>query len=453
MNRIVAVIACSCVSFTISRAAEPGNDAERYWPQWRGPQATGVAPHADPPLEWSETKNVRWKVKIPGRGSATPIIWGDRVYIQTAIETDKPAPADQQAEAEPTERQGRRGRPRWGGGPKPTNLYKFCVMALDRRTGKVVWEHTVCEALPHEGGHQYATYASNSPVTDGRHFLAYFGSRGLYCFDMQGKLLWQKDFGDMRTRASFGEGSSPTLYGNAIVVNWDHEGDSFIVALDKQTGEQRWRVARDEITSWATPIVVDPGSGPQVIASAAKFIRGYDLASGEVIWKCGGMTNNVIPCPVFGHGLLYALSGFRGSALLAIRIDGARGDITGSESIAWQHDKGTPYVPSPLLYGDTLYFLSGNKAILSCFDAQSGKEHYGRQRLEGLREVFASPVGAHNHVYIAGREGTTLVLARGPEFRVLATNSLEERFDASPAIVDNELYLRGHDYLYCIAPD
>ena len=255
------------------------------------------------------------------------------------------------------------------------------------------------------------------------------------------------------TRRGFGEGSSPTLYGDTIVINWDHEGTSFIMALDTRTGEELWKVDRDEITSWATPIVVEQDGKPQVIANATNRTRGYDLATGEVIWECGGMTLNTIPSPVAANGMVYVTSGFRGNALQAIRLAEARGDITDSEAVVWQHDRDTPYVPSPLLYGDTLYFLKHNSSILSCFNSETGQAYYGRQRLQGITEIYASPVGASNRVYLAGRDGTTLVIKHGPTFEVLAQNVLDDGFDASPAIVDKEIYLRGRKYLYCIASD
>ena len=483
----VLVVTCACVL-----ASEPG--AEKYWPQWRGPLATGVAPYGDPPIVWSEDKNIRWKVAIPGSGHGAPIIWGERVYILTAIKTDRKVasaagredeprralrgrddagprqdldPAGFQtrrqrsgegrAQGRPQRRGGREGRGRgrgrggFGRGAKPTNIYQFVVMALDRKTGKTVWQRTAVEELPHEGGHQSGSKASASPVTDGEHLIAFFGSRGLFCYDMQGKLQWKKDLGDMRTRLGFGEGSSPALYGDTVVVTWDHEGDSFIIALDKKTGKQLWKVDRDEHTSWATPVIVEANGKAQVIASATNRIRSYDLATGKEIWQCGGMTANTIPTPVVGHGLLYAISGFRGASLQAIRYAEAKGDITGTKAVVWTHDKGTPYVPSPMLYDDTLYFLDNNRAILSCFDAVSGKPHYLRERLEGARGFYASPVGAAGRVYLASQQGATLVLKRGPKLEVLATNELDDGFDASPAIAGNEIYLRGRKYLYCIA--
>lgn len=453
MMKTATVFLCMACVAVIACVSAPSPDVEKYWPQWRGPEASGVAPHGKPPLEWSETRNIRWKVEIPGKGNATPIVWGDRVYVQTAVKTDQPADTAASADGSSPERHGRRGRS-WMGTVQPTHIYEFSIHALDRRTGKTVWQKTLCKELPHEGGHRDASQASNSPVTDGRHIFAYFGSRGFYCLDMRGKVIWEKHFGKMHTRMGFGEGSSPALYGDTVVVNWDHEGQSFIVALDKKTGRQRWKVDRDEHTSWATPLIVVADGRPQVVTSATHRIRSYDLNTGELIWQCAGMTPNVVPSPVCGDGLVYALSGFRGHALQAIRYGDARGDITDSSSVAWKYDgKGTPYVPSPLLYGDALYFLDNNRAILSCVDAKSGTPHYTRQRLDGVQGVYASPVGADGRVYIVGLNGAAAVVKRGPAFQLLATNVLEDGFSASPAIVDGEIYLRGEKFLYCIAAD
>jgi len=324
-------------------------------------------------------------------------------------------------------------------------------MALDRQSGKTVWSHTVREVVPHESGHRDASQASGSPITDGEHLFAHFGSRGLYCFDMQGKLIWEKDLGKMTTRNGFGEGSSPVLHGNTIVVNWDHEGDSFIVALDKNTGAERWRKSRDEATSWSTPLIVQPDKTPQVIVSAANRIRAYDLANGDIVWQCGGLGANCIPSPVADSGQVYAMSGYRNGVALAIRYPGAKGDVTDSASVAWKISSGTPYVPSPALYGEVLYFLQKNTGILSCYNTKTGKAHYTNQRLEGISGVYASLVAAADRVYIVGRGGTTQVLKHGPKYQVLATNKLDDEFDSSPAIAGDELYLRGRTYLYCIA--
>lgn len=427
-------------------AGEPNSDYAHNWPQWRGPLATGVAPHANPPVQWSESENVRWKVEVPGTGHASPVIWDTHVYVQTAIETEQTV--DEKTIAEVRENQ-----PRWmrNRGVAPTSIQQFVILALNRQDGTIAWKKILREEYPHEGTHRDATWASNSPVTDGEGIIAYFGSRGLYCLDMQGNVLWEKDLGDMRTRNGFGEGSSPALYDDVVVVNWDHEGDSFIVALDRTSGAELWKKERDEVTSWSTPIIVEVEGEPQVIVNATGHTRGYDLQTGQVIWQAQGMTVNTISSPVYDNGLVYVMSGFRGSMLQAIRLADASGELDDSASMVWTHDRDTPYVPSPLLYDNYLYFLKVNSGILSCFNARTGEPYYGPERLDDIKNIYASPVGAADRVYLTGREGTTMVLEKGPELRVLASNSLDDRFDASAAIVGNELYLRGHRFMYCLA--
>jgi len=333
---------------------------------------------------------------------------------------------------------------------KPTEAYQFALLCLDRQTGKTLWQGIAREAVPHEGAHRDHGFASFSPVTDGQRLFAYFGSRGLHCFDLQGNRKWEKDLGRMQTKNSFGEGSSPVLFGKTLVVNWDHEGDDFIAAFDSETGRELWRQPRDEDTSWATPLVVQHEGKAQVVTSATRKVRSYDLASGKLLWECAGMTGNVVPTPVSDFGLLYAISGFRGSALLAIRL-GRSGDLTGSDAIAWSHKKSTPYVPSPLLYGERLYFFAGNNGVLSCFDAQSGRALIDAERLEALQGVYASPIGAAGRVYLVGRNGATVVIKDAEKLEVLATNRLDEKIDASPVAVGKELLLRGQEHLYCIA--
>ncbi|MCI0744707.1 MAG: PQQ-like beta-propeller repeat protein [Verrucomicrobia subdivision 3 bacterium] len=425
--------------------------ADQNWPQWRGPLGTGVAPHADPPVKWSETQNVKWKSRIPGFGTSTPIIWDNLVLIHTAISTAKAEPPVTPS-AEPAAESGE--RPRRGGGgrrsEKPTEPYQFTVVALDRATGNALWQKNLRQEVPHEGHHPDHGFASASPVTDGQQIISYFGSRGLYCLDMKGNVLWQKDLGKMQTRNSFGEGSSPALQGNVVVVNWDHEGADFIAAFDKLSGKELWRQPRSEPSGWSTPLVVKHDNRLQVIVNGTEKIRSYDLATGRFNWECGGMTANAIPTPVAGHGMAFVTSGFRGSALLAIKL-GRTGDLTGTDAIAWSHNKGTPYVPSPLLYDNVLYFFAGNNATLSCFDAKTGKANYEAERLSGMFGMYASPVGAAGRVYIVGRDGGAVVLRKSGTVETLATNKLDDKFDASPAAVGKELFLRGHDYVYCIA--
>lgn len=447
MRNIVVIFVCL---FTISVSAwtsEASPNIDENWHQWRGPDSTGVAPHGDPPVEWSETNNVRWKIEIPGKGHSSPVIWENRIFVTTATETD--SVVEQKSGDD-------ENIPDWqrGSTKRTDKIHKFDVLAINRKDGSILWQKTVREELPHERTHSDGSWASNSPVTDGEYVYAFFGSRGLYCFDMQGKLIWEKDLGKMQIKLSFGEGSSPALYGDILVVNWDHEGDSFIVALNKKTGEEIWKLDRNEKTSWSTPLILEHGGKTHVIVSATNRVKSYNINTGEVLWEVGGMTGNVIPHPVYSNNIIYVMSGFRGNALLAINLDMASGDITDSDAIVWQYsEKETPYTPSPLLYGDTLYFLRRNDGYLSCFDAATGKIHYAGQKLEGIKQTYVSPVGASERVYVTGQSGVTIVINRGPDFKILATNSLDDEFSASPAIVDKEIYLRGHRHLYRISLD
>lgn len=434
MKNFAIAGACFCFLSTATSVAEPPFDATRFWPQWRGPDATGVAPYGHPPTQWSETQNIRWKVEIPGSGSSTPIIWGDKVFVLTAVPVGEPVKTE--TDQKPKE--------------PPTQVRQFSIFAISRQDGKVLWKRIAREEIPHQGKHDTSTWAPGSPVTDGEHVFAYFGSRGLYAFDMGGNLLWEKDLGNLTIRFDFGEGTSPALHEDRIIISSDHEGQSFIVVLDKRTGREIWRVNREENTSWATPIVVVHNGSRQIITSGTSRVRSYDFRTGDLIWQSSGMTFNTIPSPVAGDGMVFVTSGFRGNALLAIRLSDAKGDITDSSAIVWSYDRDTPYVPSPLLYGDAIYFLKSNSGVVSSFNAKTGKENY-QMRLKEIPNVYASPVGAANRIYISGREGATVVLEHGPEFKILAVNSLDEGFDASPAVVDNEIYLRGQQYLYCIS--
>ena len=417
-------------------AAMPAAQHTQYWPQWRGPAATGVSRTAKPPLEWSESKNVRWKVELPGRGSSTPVVWGDRLYVLTA------APVGVELAASHDSR-GSKGQ---------FVPHRMMVLALDRKTGKTVWERTAREQTPHEGHHQqFGTWASSSAVTDGGVVIASFESRGIYAYDMNGKLLWEADLGDKQMRNQFGEGSTPALYKDRLVVVWDHQGESFIAALDKRTGKELWRTKRDETDSWATPLVVENGGKAQVVTGAMNRVRSYDLATGAVVWETAGLTANPIPSPVSADGLVILMSGYRGNTLKAVKLAEAKGDITNTPALAWTYDRDTPYVPSPLLYDSILYFLKGNTGVLSAFDAKSGKPHYQLQRIEGVPNVFASPVGADGKLIVLGQDGSAAVLKHGPTYEVIGVNKLDDRFDASPALVGGELYLRGYRYLYCVA--
>jgi outer membrane protein assembly factor BamB len=432
--------------------------AETSWPNWRGPEFTGVAPGCNPPTVWSETQNIKWKVKLTGDGSdGSPIVWKDKIFFQTAVKTDKPVavavPADlplittaEMASPPPPPGGQRRGGNR--GNQAPTNIYQFNLVCMDRATGKVLWEKTACEAAPHQGHHGDHGYASFSPVTDGKYVWASFGSQGMYCFDVDGKLIWKQDLVKMKTR--FGEGNSPAIAGDAVIVVADNETESWIWAFNKTTGETIWKKQRDETTTHATPLVLTVAGKMQVIVSATNKIRAYDAKTGDVIWECGGMTGNVIPTPVADSEMVYCTSGFRGSMLQAIKL-GRTGDLTGTDAVVWQVKEATPYVPSPILYDGKIYVFSVNDAILSCYDAKTGKPFYVKQKLDEMKNIYAAPVGANGNVYCAGRNGVTYVLKNADAYEVVSINKLDDGLDATPAIVDNEIFLKGKQYMYCIA--
>jgi outer membrane protein assembly factor BamB len=430
-----ALFVAACLAINITFADEVDARRDRNWPQWRGPRADGMAPHGDPPVEWSEDKNIRWKVPVPGEGSATPIIWDDRVFLATAIETDRETPQPPAADDAKTQ--------------PPAKIFQFVVLCLDRATGRELWRQVACEEVPHEGRHPTNTYASASPVTDGQRLYVWFGSRGLFCFDLDGNPLWQRHLGRLRTRFGWGEGASPAVHGDWVVANCDQEEQSFLAAIDAATGEIRWRVDRDEVTSWATPLIVEQQGRMQVVVNGTNRVRGYDLETGSVIWECGGQTVNAIPSPLAMGDAVLCMSGYRGACARAIPLN-ARGDITDSDTILWRHDEGTPYVPSPIVVGGRVYFTAANIGVLTCLDAATGAAVYDRQRLPGLSNVYASPASAAGRIYFVGRDGATVVLRDGPALDVLATNQLDDPIDASPAIVGRQMFLRGARHLYCI---
>jgi outer membrane protein assembly factor BamB len=289
-------------------------------------------------------------------------------------------------------------------------------------------------------------------MTDGERLYVWFGSRGIFCFDLGGKLLWKRDLGDMRSRYGWGEATSPVVHGEDVIINWDHEDQSFLAALNAKTGETRWKVDRDEVTSWATPLVVEHDGATQIVVNGTKRARGYSLEDGKELWACGGQTVNAIPSPVRLGENVIVMSGYTGSTAVSIPLS-ARGDITGTKTVRWEVDEGTPYVPSPLLVGERLYFTRKNRAILTCINARTGERIYGPERLPGIRSLYASPVAAAGRVYFVGRDGNAVVLKDGDAFKVLAENKLEAAIDASPAIVGGQMFLRGRSSLYCIAEE
>lgn len=397
----------------------PGASAEQ-WPHWRGPTGNGVAPGANPPLEFGPDKNLKWKVPIPGDGSSSPVLWDNQVFVTTAVPSGN-----------------------------ATKEYDFRILAIDRGTGRVRWSQSAVVATPHDRTHETNSFASASPCTDGSHVYAHFGSRGLYCYTMDGTLVWKRDFGDMRIRNGFGEGSSPTLADNLILVPWDHEGKSMLYALDKQTGEPVWETPRDEPSCWATPLVVSDASGrKQIVMNGQTAARGYDLKTGEELWRCGGQSQRPCASAVGTDGVAYVASGFRGSFIGAFDLSG-RGDLKGSKHLLWSQSKDTPDVASPLLSDGRLYYYKEKTGLLTCVDAKTGKTHFSATRVPGVNRTYASPVAAAGRIYLTDRDGTITVIEDAPKFRVLATNLVEEGVDATPALAGNELVIRGEKHVFC----
>jgi outer membrane protein assembly factor BamB len=410
------------------------------WKQWRGPFATGMAA-GDAPLRWSDTSGVTWKVAIPGRGHSTPVVVGNRLFLTTAVPTGRAA-----ATPATSSRRGGGG----GGGANADLEHRFEVMAIDRGTGRTVWQRTATVATPHEGYHRtYGSFASNSPVTDGQRLYAFFGSRGLFVYSLEGVLLWQKDFGvKLRMDGAFGEGTAPVLHDGRLLVLFDHLDRGFLAVLDAATGREILRIPRPERYNWAAPFVATHVGRRQIIVNG-ETTRGYDYETGEELWRAGGLGENSVPQMVQHGDLVFAMSGHTIKMLMAIRL-GRRGDLTGTDAIVWSTARAVSYTPSPLLHDGKLYVVS-DAGLVSSLDAATGRLFWGPERLPKPYSFKASPVGAGNKAYLATEEGDVVVLRLGDRFEVLATNTLQDQsFIASPVVIDASIYLRSRTHLFRI---
>ncbi len=423
--------------------ADELSELRNQWPQWRGPLASGVAPNARPPVTWSETENVRWKVDLPGQGHSTPVIWGEHLFLTLAV------PVGDAFEPVRAEAAGAHDN------AEVSRRYAFKAAAIRRSDGATAWSRTVRTEIPWQGRHLSGSFASPSPVTDGEVLVAPFGSQGIYGLSLDGEVLWERDFGVMQIKHAHGEGGSPALYGDTVVLAWDHEGPSFLVALDRKTGVDRWRIQREQGTSWSTPIVIDTdgrGSGKAtVVVAGTDQLRGHDLATGRELWHVGGLSANVVASPVAVGSRVYAGSSYEHQVFFGVETEGAQGDLTGTEHVLWSRSRGTPYVPSPLLYDGVLYFHNHYQGVLTRVDAAEGHERPGPMRLPGIRNVYGSPVAADGRVYVTDLHGTTVVLSHSDEPEVLARNQLDDSFSASAVLAGRDLYLRGHSFLYALA--
>jgi len=424
----------------LATAGDFETDKLTNWHHWRGPNADGFAPKADPPTKWDAKTNIKWKVELPGKGSATPIVWGDRIFVLTAVKTERVAKDSELPKPDPKFKTAT---------TPPTHFYKFLVLCLDRNTGKMLWEKVAAERVPHEGIHETHSYAAGSPTTDGKFLYASFGSFGTFCYDFDGKLKWERDLGLMHTRLGWGEAVTPVIDGDSLLVNYDQEADSMLYCLEAGTGKTRWVAKRDEKTTWHTPLIVEHAGKKQVVTNGTTRIRSYDLATGDIVWQCAGMTVNPIPSPLKVGESAVCVSGYKGAAAVSVPL-ASKGDLGTDGKVNWRFGAGLPYVPSPVLIGDNLYFTERNDGLLTILDAKKGKVILSKERLPQVKSFYGSPVAANGRVYFTDRNGTTVVLKVGDTADLLSVNKLADTIDASPVLIGKQLFLRGEKFLYCI---
>ena len=413
------------------------------WPQWRGPDGSGISTEKNLPASWTPKTNIKWKAAIPGRGHSSPIVWGNRVFVTTAVEGDV-VPGAKAAKHMLGDKEF--VHPDSVGADRK---HQFKVIALNRESGKVVWEVTAWEGTPYDNRHRKSSYAASTPATDGKMVYAFFGTEGLYAYDFNGKLAWKANLGNM-ANLGMGTGTSPILFENLVIVQCDEDNGegSFIVALDKKTGKEAWRTPRKIQISWSTPLLVKTATRSELITSGTEHVISYDPATGKELWRHKGLESNAIPSPVANNDTVYLVAGFPAKIAMAIKLGGS-GDLTGTPNVPWKYAKGTAYVPSPILYGDYLY-LTTDRGILTCIDAKTGEVKYEGGRIPIPATFTASPVAFEGKILMTSEDGDTFIVKAGPKHEVLATNSVGEPVYASPAIADGRIFIRGEKNLYCI---
>jgi len=447
--RLIAITAAALLPVSLLSAA--GQD-DGNWPSFRGSFANGVAEGQALPLQWNVPKGemLRFKVAIPGLAHSSPIVFGERLYLTTAVSS----------EAGATFKPGLYGS---GDASADRSVHEWQVICLEKSSGKILWQKTATKGVPRDKRHIKATYANSTPATDGEHVVAFFGSQGVFCFGTDGEMLWQRDLGRLDVGAydlpgyEWGSASSPVIWDGKVFVQCDTQKDSFLMALDVKTGETVWNTLRDELPSWGTPTVYPGGEGQraELITNGSNFIRGYDLATGDELWRLGGSSKITAPTPVFADRLIIVASGRAPERpVFAIRA-GAEGDITlpknrsGNESVAWSLTRRGPYMPTPLIYQKRVYVLN-NDGPFACYDLSTGAEIY-RLRLPHRGDGFsASPVAADGRIYLASESGNVFVIKAGDDFELLATNEIGEPIMATPAISGGTIFVRGSEHLFAI---
>lgn len=430
-------LALAGLSFVAGKASA-GN-----WPQWRGPDGSGISNEKNLPTEWSPTKNIKWKTPIEGRAHSSPIVWGNKVFITTAIEgVEVPG-----AKAVKHTFDGKEFLHPDSVGSNRKQTFK--VIALDRDSGKILWQATAWEGTPYDDRHRKSSYAASTPATDGKFVYAFFGTEGLYAYDFKGKLAWKAQLGNLGT-VGMGTGTSPIISDKLVIIQCDEENGaaSFIVALDKSTGKEVWRTPRKVQVSWSTPLLVRGAKRTELITSGTESIISYDPATGKELWTHKGLESNAIPSPVANNDMVFIMAGYPAKIALAIRL-GQSGDLTGTPNVPWKYEKGTAYVPSPILYGDYLY-LTTDRGILTCIDAKTGEVKYEGGRIPVPATFTASPVAFEGKILMTSEDGDTFIVKSGPKHEVIGTNSVGEAVYASPAIADGRIYIRAEKHIYAI---
>jgi len=415
--------------------------ADGAWPQWRGPSGQGTSDETNLPAQWSPETNIKWKATIPGRGHSSPIVWGNRIFLTTAIEGELVPGAKAVKHMD--------GDKEFihpdsvGANHKQT----FKVLCIDRGTGKILWTQTAFEGTPYDDRHRKSSFASSTPATDGKSVFAFFGTEGLYAYDMAGKLLWKADLGKLGT-VGMGTGTSPVLYKDVVILQCDEENgaSSFIVGIDKKTGKEVWRTPRKVQVSWSTPLLVQTAKRAELITSGNEFVIAYDPATGKELWRHKGVDSNAIPSPVANSDRVFISAGFPAKIAMAINLGGT-GDL--AEAVAWKYEKGTAYVPSPILYGEYLY-LTSDRGVLTCLDAKTGEVKYEGGRVPVPATFTASPIAFDGKILLTSEDGDTFIVKAGPKHEIVGTNSVGEPVYASPAVADGNIFIRGERNLYCI---
>ena len=439
----------SCVFVAAAIVASAGSPSAQNWPMFRGPAASGVADGTPTPVKWdiASGENVLWKTPLAGVAVSSPIVWGDRVFVSTAVGSDPSAGirTGLYGDVEPA---------------KDVSKHAWKLVALDKRTGKLLWERVAHEGIPKTKRHPKSSQATATPVTDGQHVIVSFGSEGLYAYDMDGKPLWNRDLGVLNAGwfydpdYEWGVGSSPIIWKNLVIVQCDIQKNSFIAAFDVATGQPVWRTAREEIPSWSTPAIFENNGRTELVTQATTFIRGYDVTNGKELWRLSGNSEITIPTPIVGPGVIIVTNGYRGVQPIFAIKPGASGDITlkdgqtQSPFITWSTNRGGPYIPTPIVYGDHLYVLANN-GVLAAYDVRTGARVY-QERVGPGGSFSASPVAADGKIYLSSEDGDVFVVKAGPSYELLATNRIGQVLMATPAISDGTIIIRGLKDVFAI---